>query len=226
MIAVCHTFGVMCRWAGLARPVLRGTNKGGKSSGVRVNVLSSAGASHPWFSRFAAELPDGRHFRVLDNRLFDLVTEPGTLPTGVLAVAFEATDSGEQGEALTMAVFAADPGGVMPRLFAVNHHPEIRDRRRQQWLLERKLERGEVTLQWYEERARTLGEAFSSRQVESDVMLTSQYTLIAPLRFHIYREVRLRAESFNHHTGLHEDQVLQLRSGTLEREASASGAEF
>lgn len=226
MIAVCHTFGVMCRWSGVARPVLRGIRKGGKSSGVRDNVLSAAGARHPWFSRFSAELRDGRHFRVLDNRLFDLVAEPGSLPKGVVAVAFEATGSGEEGEALTMAEFAADCGGVMPRVFAVNHHPEIRNRRRQRWLLERKLERGEVTRQWYDERVRTLGEAFSSREVESDLMLTSQYTLVAPLRFHVYREVRRRAESFKCRTALHEDQVLRLRSGTLERESSTSSADY
>ena len=32
LLAVCHTFGVMCRWLGIADVVLRGPEKGGKSS--------------------------------------------------------------------------------------------------------------------------------------------------------------------------------------------------
>ena len=33
----------------------------------------------------------------------------------------------------------------MPRIFGVNHHPEIVDRSRQMLILQQKLERGEVT---------------------------------------------------------------------------------
>ena len=62
-------FGLLCRWSGIARAQLRGE----KSSGMPTNVLTDDGAAHPWFERFAQQLEDGRHFRVVDNRLFDLV---------------------------------------------------------------------------------------------------------------------------------------------------------
>jgi len=51
-----------------------------------------------------------------------------------------------------MMEFARDRGGVMPRVFGVNHHPEIVDRARQMMLLQQKRERGEVTPEWSEER--------------------------------------------------------------------------
>ena len=34
LIGICHTFGVMSRWLGVADPVLRGPEKGGKSVGI------------------------------------------------------------------------------------------------------------------------------------------------------------------------------------------------
>src|SRR6266571_3265330 len=60
LLSVCHTFGVMCRWAGVARPVLRAADKGGKSAGIQENVLTDEGVRHPWFRQLAEELPDGR----------------------------------------------------------------------------------------------------------------------------------------------------------------------
>ena len=42
LLAVCHTFGVMCRWLGIADVVLRGEEKGGKSSGIADNLLTDA----------------------------------------------------------------------------------------------------------------------------------------------------------------------------------------
>jgi hypothetical protein len=215
-LAVCHSFGVVCRWAGIAEPILRGAEKGGKSSGVVTNTLTADGRAHPWFSRFAALLRDGCHFQVLDNRLFDLIPTAETLRPGFTAIAYEAAD-GRSGDGLTALEFGGDRNGVMPRCLAVNHHPEIRHRWRQRWLLERKLERGEVTREWYEERARSISEAFSSAEMEREVMLTSQYTFVAPLRYHLYRQIRIRAEAAGRVAGLHEDVVL-LPSGTLEHE--------
>src|SRR2546428_6468219 len=106
LIGICHTFGLMCRWTGVARPLFRGE----KSSGLLSNVLSDAGAQHPWFSRFAHELPDHRHYRVIDNRFFDLVLED---TCGVNCLAFES----EESAALTMLEFARDSEGQMPRVF-------------------------------------------------------------------------------------------------------------
>ncbi len=219
LLAVCHTFGVLCRWGGVATPVLRGPEKGGKSSGIVENVLTSEAIRHPWFSRFAEQIPDGRHFKVLDSRLYDLIPASRSFPEGMEAISFEsASTGGDEGDVLTMMEFARDAGGVMPRIFAVNHHPEIRDRKRQLRLLGEKLERGEVTAEWYKERARTLKEAVLDRPTEFAVTLTSQYTLLAPLRFHIYRQVRRRAAALGCGSDLHENNVLRLPSGTLDRE--------
>jgi hypothetical protein len=218
LLAVCHTFGVLCRWSGIALPELRGEDKGGKSSGVVDNLLTDEAIRHPWFSRFSALLPDGKRFKVLDSRLYDLVPAAIPFPDGVIPIAYEASASaGKASAALTMVEFARDTGGILPRILAVNHHPEVRDRRRQLKLLNDKLAGGKVSVEWYRERADTLKAAVSNRQVEQAVMLTSQYSLLAPLRFMIYRQVRLRASALGCGSDLHENQMLRSPSGTLDR---------
>jgi hypothetical protein len=219
LLAVCHTFGVLCRWSGVAHPRLRGPAKGGKRSGVVENVLTSDAVAHPWFSRFSSELRDGRRFRVVDSRLFDLIPESPHLPAGHAALSLEANSGAGAGEALTMIEFARDRGGAMPRILAVNHHPEVRDPRRQLHLLKLKLDSGEVTRGWYDERAGALKQMYATPAVEREVMRTSQYTLLAPLRFFVYREVRTRMEELGFATDLHEEQVLTRPSGTLDRES-------
>jgi hypothetical protein len=180
LIGVCHTFGLMCRWAGTARAVLREE----KSSGMPVNVLTGDGVTHPWFGAFAERLPDGRHFRVVDNRLFDLVLERGA-DVDVIAREAETTD------VLTMVEFARDPGGTMPRVLGVNHHPEIIDREHIMRVLDEKRAHGEVSEQWYRERAVTMRDLFQGEQ-ERQSRLTSEFTLLAPLRFHLRRLVEER----------------------------------
>ena len=76
------------------------------------NALSDAAVAHPWFSRFAHQLPDGRHFRVVDNRLFDLIAEHHDASM----IAFE--EEGSDG--LTMLELARD-SDEMPRIFGANH---------------------------------------------------------------------------------------------------------
>ncbi len=218
LLAVCHTFGVLCRWAGIARPVLRGAGKGGKSSGIVRNWLTDEAMSHPWFSRFSSTLDDGRHFSVLDSRLFDLIAESRNFPHGVLPLSYEDDPRVcTSDNALTMVELARDREGVLPRILAVNHHPEIRDRRRQRRILQLKLARGEVTNTWHDERERSLSQGFDSPEAEPNILLTSQFTLVAPLRFYLYRQVRLRAEEMGVKTELHEDLVLSLPSGILDR---------
>jgi hypothetical protein len=189
LLGVCHTFGVMCRWLHAAEPVMRGPNQGGKSSGVVENVLTDEGVGHPWFAKFSAELSDRRHFRVLDNRLFDLVlTRP--MPAGVGAIAFEAARAGgPPGRAMTMMEVARDADGVMPRVFAVNHHPEIGDRPQQLVILQQKVERGDVTPEWYAERVKALTDPVPDETGDRLLNLTSSYTFIEPLRFHLARVV-------------------------------------
>ena len=180
LMAVCHTFGLLCRWSGAARPVLREE----KSSGMPVNVLTDAAAEHPWFGRFARQLPDGRHFRVVDNRLFDLIADR----CDASMIAFE----NETNHGLTMIELARDPSG-MPRILGANHHPEIVDREHVMTVLERKRNHAEVTEEWYEERASTMRDLFHGEQ-ERQSRLTSEYTLLAPLRHHVGRLVAERCE--------------------------------
>jgi hypothetical protein len=205
LFAVCHTFGVVCRWLGVADVVLRGPEKGGKSAGIVENVLTDAGRAHPWFARFAQMLPDGEHFRILDNRLYDLVPR-GPLPAGMTAIAHEARDGGVAGDALTMLEVARDPAGTMPRVLAVNHHPEIVNRQRQVVVLQRKKARGPVDPAWFDERLRTLVQPMADEFGERMLHLTSSYTLMAPMRYMLYREVRLRGERLGIDTGVHESE--------------------
>jgi len=206
LLAVCHSFGVLCRWTGIARPVLRGPGKGGKSTGVLENVLTPEAAAHPWFGRFARP---GR-LRILDNRLFDLIEEPRPLPRGALRIGYEALGvGGPPGDALTMLELARDAGGVMPRVFAVNHHPEVVERARQLQLLAAKLQRGEVSEEWVAERREILTRTYPDEDSDRRLQRTSECTLLGPLRFFVYRELRRRAAALRLSLALHEDQVLR-----------------
>ncbi len=207
LLAVCHTFGLLCRWSGLARPVLRGPGKGGKSAGVLENVLAPEAARHPWFQRFDQKLRGGR-LRILDNRLFDLIPRPGAFPRGMTPIGWETLGlGGRRGEAITMIEFARDPGGTMPRIFGVNHHPEVVDRARQMQIVDQKLERGEVSVEWVAERREGLTRNVPDEDSEQLLVQTSEYTLQNPLRFHLWRQARLRIESLGFAADLHEDQV-------------------
>ena len=218
LLGVCHTFGVMSRWSGAARPVLRSKEKG-KSTGILENLLTSEARQHPWFRRFASELPDGRRLRVVENRLFDLVADGDRFPAGVLPIGYETAGvGGPRGEGVTMLEFARDRAGLMPRIFGVNHHPEIVDRFRQIMILEQKLDRGEVGHEWYQERLEILTRTYPDENSDQRLHVTSDYTLLGPLRFHLSRAVRRRAESLGLKTDVHEDWVL----ADLERSAVAS----
>jgi len=196
LLAVCHTFGVMCRWLGIADVVLRGADKGGKSSGIVDNVLTDAAIAHPWFVRLARELPDRRRLKILDNRLYDLIPPPAGLPPDVVPLSCEALGvCGPPGEALTAIEVARDADGVMPRMLGVNHHPEIVNRPRQLTILKKRMERGAVTPEWYAERAKTLTETIGDEHGDQWLHLTSSYMFLGPLRFHLYRQIRLRAAS-------------------------------
>jgi hypothetical protein len=207
LIAVCHSFGVMCRWSGAAHPVLRSAAKGGKSAGVQENVLTEDAARHPWFGQLADEVPDHRRVRIVDHRLFDLIPEDA-LPSGLTPIGYETRGvEGPTGEAITMIEWERDSAGTMPRVFAVNHHPEIVDRSRQMLILRQKLDRGEVDQAWFDDRARVLTETYSDDAHDQRLHLTSDFTLMGPVRFHLYRQVRRRAEELGLTVPLHEDMV-------------------
>jgi hypothetical protein len=204
LLAVCHTFGLMCRWLGVADAVLRGPEKGGKSAGVVENILTDDALAHPWFARFAETLPDRRHLFALDNRLYDLIPR-GAWRADVTAISYEALGpGGPPGEALTMMEVARDEAGVMPRIFGVNHHPEIVNRPRLLVTIGKQLERGDVTREWYEERKKTLTEPIADEWGDRLINLTSSYTFMGPLRFHLYKLARLRGERLNRPLGIDE----------------------
>ncbi len=212
LLAVCHSFGLICKWSGAASPVLRGGEKGGKLSGLVENVLTDQALDHPWFSRLAANLPDGRRLRIVDNRLFDLIPVPGGVPKWITPIGNETTKvGGPRGEALTMIELSRDRGGVMPRMFAVNHHPEVVDRSLIMTLLNEKLASGEVTNEWYRERVAIYREPVPGEDTDRLLHLTADFTFISPLRFQIYRQVRSRAEALGLNVSLHEDRIIEAR---------------
>jgi hypothetical protein len=206
-LGICHSFGVLCRWTGLARPTLRGPEKGGKSMGVKQVLLTEEGCQHPWFSRFRGQLADGCKLSVTDSRLFDLIPAGQPLPPGMTAIAHEVLPSGERGDALTMLELARDRAGVMPRFFAVNSHPEIFDAGMQQRLVNERLVTGAVTPEWTAERRRVIAN-LRNPAVEWKIRLTSRITLLDPLRFYLYRLVRLRHEMLAARSPVHEDEVV------------------
>lgn len=175
LLAICHSFGLLCRWSGVAHPEMRAV----KSSGMPVNVLSDHAAEHPWFGDFAERLPDHRRFRVVDNRLFDLVPQN---MSGATPLAFEDPEH----DVLTMVELDQERESGMPRIFGANHHPEIIDRDHILAVLEEKKLHGEVTEEWFQERANTLTSLFRGEQ-ERQSRLTSEYTLLGLLRHHIAR---------------------------------------
>lgn len=186
LLAVCHSFGLLCRWSGVARPVLRAT----KSSGMPLNALSEEGQNHPYFQTFAAELPDRTHFRVVDNRLFDLIVENDI--AGATALAFEEVGS----SALTMVELARHADGT-PRILGVNHHPEIIDREHILTVLEEKRAHAMVSEEWYRERAATMKDLFRG-EAEAESQRTSHYTLIDPLQRQLQRIVGERCAATVH----------------------------
>lgn len=204
-LAICHSFGLLCRWAGVATPSFRGSEKGGKSAGLLENWLTEDGVAHPWFRRFAAELKDGRRHRVVDSRLFDLLATPAAPARSILAVE---DAGGRPGDAVTMMELARDGGGVMPRILGTNHHPEIVDRERQRQVLEHKFKRGEVSAEWYQERRRALAAVYADEDSDRRSHLTSDFTLLLPLRFYLTRAVRRRAQHLGDPIDIHENSVV------------------
>jgi hypothetical protein len=179
LLAICHSFGVLVRWAGVAEAVLRPDSKGGKSAGIVSNVLADSAHTHPWFREYWVE-NGGPQVHVLDSRLFDLV------PTGRGAaelLAFESRNGhGVSGEAVTMVELVRDADGVLPRIWGVNHHPEIGDRGLQRERLQRLWERGEVNEAWYLERRRALDAWNAEAATEHGLQTTSDFTFEKPLR--------------------------------------------
>lgn len=205
-VAICHSFGILCRLTSFAEPVLRAESKGGKSAGVVPNVLTDEAKSHPFFSRLAHFLPEDGSLRVTDNRLFDLI-EGSANGHHFTRLGYESDETGTRGEAVTMVEFARDRGGIMPRVLGVNHHPEVVGRNYIRNVLESKWSRGEVTRAWHDERVKTLEKHFSG-DYDRQIRVTSLFTFLAPVEFHLQRLVRERRESLGFEPGIDEYLVV------------------
>ena len=207
LVAVCHSFGVLCRWAGIAAPVERGLEKGGKSAGIVENAWTDGAEHHPWFSGFLRNTGTSR-FKVIDSRLFDLIPDPAAV-LKVAPLSFETLTSDHTvGDALTGVEFARDASGRMPRMFGVNHHPEIMDSGRQKLIIESLWEKREVTAAWYEERMNVLAKGDRDAEIAQQLAITTGFTFVWPLRFHLVKNLRAHAERLNRVFDMHEDQIL------------------
>ena len=210
LVAVCHSFGVLCRWSGIARPTERGPEKGGKSAGIVENALTPSAVVHPWFRGLARETGSSR-FQVIDSRLFDLTPDPSAVqPAEPLSFETLARD-GSIGDALTGVEFARDPSGTMPRMFGVNHHPEIMDGGRQRILIEDLWDRREVTRAWYEERLSVVSQGNRDAALAQQLAITTGFTFVWPLRFHLIKNLRQRALRLNRVFEMHEDAIVEKR---------------
>jgi len=207
LMAVCHSFGVLCRWSGIASPVERGDEKGGKSAGIVENALTETASTHPWFRGLLREAGSPR-FQVIDSRLFDLIPDPAAL-LKVSPLSFEALPGEARGSnALTGVEFARDASGTMPRMFGVNHHPEIMDSGRQKVIIENLWDQGEVTREWYEERMNVLAAGNRDADLAQKLALTTGFTFVWPLRFHLVKDLRRHAERGNRVFEMHEEQIV------------------
>jgi len=215
LLAVCHTFGLMCRWLEVADPVARGPEKGGKSEGVRDNLLTDQARSHPLFAAFARRLGDCGRLRVLDSRLYDLIPRADARRRVAILATETLGIDGPPGDAMTMMEVARDVSGRMPRVFGVNHHPEIIDRTNLLGMLRVKLDGGEVTREWYDQRMSTLSRQFPDERSDIQLHATSDFTFLGPLRFHVTRAARLRASELGREFGSHERDVDRELTGPL-----------
>lgn len=194
-LGVCQSFGVLCRWAGVADPVLRSREQGA-SIGLRENVLSDAAMAHPWFSHLSKQLPDGRRFPVLDSRHYDLIPHAGEFEPGVALLGYESLADGSAGPALTMLEVARSEIMAVPRIFGVNFHAEIGDADALQALLSAKVERGEVSRQWYESRAELLPELRADPRREELRLAGVAFCFVMPVYAHLVGRL-MRAERPN-----------------------------
>jgi hypothetical protein len=188
-LGICHSFGLLARWAGVGRATLRPEEKG-KSAGVVTNVLDEAARSHPWFGDLYLASPGGR-IEVLDSRLFDI------LPTGQgtgSVLAWEATPGGERGEAMTMIELDRCADGS-PRVWAVNHHPEIGDQGAQRSRLRRLAASNQLSAEWLGERMRALEAWSASEAAERRLQVTSSFTFEEPVRSVLSRSLAERGVS-------------------------------
>lgn len=188
-LGICHSFGLLARWAGFGRAVLRPAEKG-KSAGVVGNLLTEAARSHPWFGGLD-RASGGPTIQVLDSRLFDVLPS-GSGPGQVLA--HESPPGGGRGEAITMVELDRHPDGL-PRVWAVNFHPEIGDAGEQRARLLRIAASRQLSEEWLRERIDALEAWNASETAERKLQVTSSYTFEGPVRAILARALEARREA-------------------------------
>jgi len=187
LFGICHTFGLLARWAGFGEAVARGPEKG-KSAGAVANRLTGEAEAHPWFGGYYRTSREGR-VRVLDSRLFDIL--PSGRGSGTI-LAHEASADGEGGEAVTMVELDRFADGS-PRIWAVNHHPEIGGAAEQRESLMRLASGREVGPGWLEERLRALDAFDVSQETERELRATRAFTFEEPVRAVLARALAERS---------------------------------
>ncbi len=187
ILGVCHTYGILCRWAGIADPILRDRVTGGKSIGVRMTRLTDASLAHPWFEQMVRALDGRRTFPVVDSRYYDLVPRPGDLPSRMSALGYEAATGDLPAKALTMVEFARTADGTTPRIFGVNHHPEVASSDDLERTLDEKLAIGEISATVHESRSSILAELRRPESDERARLIGSAYTFTNLIRYHVER---------------------------------------
>ncbi len=189
LLGICHTFGLLARWAEFGEAVPRSAQKG-KSAGVVTNLLTDAARQHAWFGGLYHASSGGR-IQVLDSRLFDI------LPTGKAGpdvLAYEATNDGVRGEAITMAEVERFADGH-PRIWAVNHHPEIGDAGEQRARLLRIAASRQLSEAWLGERLQALEAWTASEAAERRLQITTSYTFEEPVRTILSRALGARRDA-------------------------------
>ena len=193
LLGVCHTFGVMCRWLGVADADLRGPEKGGKSAGILENVLTPAAArTHPWFGPEPAGGLPSQRMRILDSRLYDLIPHDELLRDGSPPSPTRRSASAARPAALTMLEVGADRADGMPRILGVNHHPRSSTGRGSWRSCGDACGAARSTTDWYEERSPHADGSPRRSRRRAALALTSSYTLPGPLRYHLLRRLRRR----------------------------------
>lgn len=187
LFGICHTFGLLARWSGFGQAVARGPEKG-KSAGAVPNRLTREAEAHPWFGGYYRTSSEGR-VRVLDSRLFDILPSgrgPGTV------LAWEADGAGARGDAMTMVELDRFEDGS-PRVWAVNHHPEIGGAAEQRESLMRLASEREVGPGWLEERLQALDAFDVSAETERELRATRAFTFEEPVRAVLSRALAERS---------------------------------
>lgn len=187
-LGICHSFGLLARWAGFGAAVLRPEEKG-KSAGVVRNLLTEAARTHPWFGGYWGS--SGGAVQVLDSRLFDILPRAGGPG---LVLSYEATPEGDRGDAITMVEMDRFRDGL-PRVWAVNHHPEIGDAGEQRARLLRIAASRQLSEEWLGERIRALEAWNASDAAEKRLQATSAFTLEGPVRAILARALAARREA-------------------------------